>query len=151
MLKETKTFIGKSLQPAQPVHRRSSNQASAIALNFQTELPSNTEVCLPSKVDGLSEMMEVKLLPQTMMPCQPEQRELEAKKERIKYSRDFLLKLSSVSLSQKKPEFLPDHPVVLEKPVKEDPHRSGISGQMNSKIAHDMAKLQVIWVEGKKD
>lgn len=37
--------------------------------------------------------------------------------ERIKYSRDFLLKLSSVSLSQKKPEFLPDHPIVLEKPV----------------------------------
>uniref|UniRef100_A0A8C4VJ20 Chromosome 8 open reading frame 88 n=1 Tax=Gopherus evgoodei TaxID=1825980 RepID=A0A8C4VJ20_9SAUR len=35
----------------------------------------------------------------------------------IKYSRDFLLKLSSVSLSQKKPEFLPDHPIVLEKPV----------------------------------
>jgi len=27
------------------------------------------------------------------------------------------LELSSVSLSQKKPEFLPDHPIVLEKPV----------------------------------
>uniref|UniRef100_A0A8B9SMW1 Uncharacterized protein n=1 Tax=Anas platyrhynchos TaxID=8839 RepID=A0A8B9SMW1_ANAPL len=37
--------------------------------------------------------------------------------KRIKYSRDFLLELSSVSLSQKKPEFLPDHPIVLEKPV----------------------------------
>ncbi|KFR17731.1 hypothetical protein N306_08851, partial [Opisthocomus hoazin] len=36
--------------------------------------------------------------------------------ERIKYSRDFLLKLSSVSVSQKKQKFLPDHPVVLEKP-----------------------------------
>ncbi|KFO91424.1 hypothetical protein N320_12985, partial [Buceros rhinoceros silvestris] len=36
--------------------------------------------------------------------------------ERIKYSRDFLLKLSSVSVSQKKPEFLPDDPIVLEKP-----------------------------------
>ncbi|KFP28212.1 hypothetical protein N325_12666, partial [Colius striatus] len=36
--------------------------------------------------------------------------------ERIKYSRDFLLKLSSVSLSKKKPAFLPDHPIVLEKP-----------------------------------
>lgn len=37
--------------------------------------------------------------------------------ERITYSRDFLLKLSEVSLAQKKPEFLPDHPIVLEKPV----------------------------------
>ncbi|KFV91874.1 hypothetical protein N326_01366, partial [Eurypyga helias] len=36
--------------------------------------------------------------------------------ERIRYSRDFLLKLSRVALSQKKPEFLPDHPIVLEKP-----------------------------------
>uniref|UniRef100_A0A8B9EXJ7 Chromosome 8 open reading frame 88 n=1 Tax=Amazona collaria TaxID=241587 RepID=A0A8B9EXJ7_9PSIT len=90
MLKETKKFLGKSLQPARPVHHLSSKQESAIALNFQTELPGNTEVCLQSKVDWV---------------------------RRIKYSRDFLLKLSSVSLSQKKPEFLPDHPIVLEKPV----------------------------------
>ncbi|XP_074879675.1 type 2 phosphatidylinositol 4,5-bisphosphate 4-phosphatase isoform X2 [Buteo buteo] len=69
----------------------------------------------------LSEMTEVKILTQTMMSCQPKQHESEAKKERIKYSRDFLLKLSSVSLSQKKPEFLPDHPIVLEKPEKSNP------------------------------
>ncbi|KAM9643915.1 uncharacterized protein C8orf88 homolog [Morphnus guianensis] len=119
MLKETKKFIGKSLQPARPVHHLSSKQASA--LNFQTELPSNTEVCLQSKVDWLSEMTEVKILTQPMMSCQPKQHESEAKKERIKYSRDFLLKLSSVSLSQKKPEFLPDHPIVLEKPEKSNP------------------------------
>nr|KAF6326146.1 hypothetical protein mPipKuh1_001900 [Pipistrellus kuhlii] len=36
--------------------------------------------------------------------------------ERIKYSRDFLLKLSSVSICRKKPDFLPDHPIVLQKP-----------------------------------
>uniref|UniRef100_A0A8C0BTQ2 Chromosome 8 open reading frame 88 n=1 Tax=Buteo japonicus TaxID=224669 RepID=A0A8C0BTQ2_9AVES len=88
MLKETKKFIGKSLQPARPVHHLSSKQGE-YALNFQDELPSNIEVCLQSKVDWV---------------------------KRIKYSRDFLLKLSSVSLSQKKPEFLPDHPIVLEKP-----------------------------------
>ncbi|XP_075603204.1 uncharacterized protein C8orf88 homolog [Balearica regulorum gibbericeps] len=122
MLKETKKFIGKSLQPARPVHHLSSKQVSSIALNFQTELPSsNTEVCLQNKVDWLSEMTEVKILTQNMMPCQPKQHESEAKKERIKYSRDFLLKLSSVSLSQKKPEFLPDHPIVLEKPEKSNP------------------------------
>ncbi|XP_009322730.1 PREDICTED: uncharacterized protein C8orf88 homolog [Pygoscelis adeliae] len=73
------------------------------------------------KTEQLSEMTEVKILTQTVMPCQPKQHESEAKKERIKYSRDFLLKLSSVSLSQKKPEFLPDHPIVLEKPEKSNP------------------------------
>ncbi|PKK34171.1 uncharacterized protein C8orf88 homolog [Columba livia] len=119
MLKEPKKLIGKSLQPARPVHHLSPKQA--IPLNFETELPSDSEVCLQRKVDWLSEMTEVKILTQTMMPCQPNQHESEAKKERIKYSRDFLLKLSSVSLSQKKPEFLPDHPIVLEKPEKSNP------------------------------
>ncbi|XP_074001921.1 uncharacterized protein C8orf88 homolog [Numenius arquata] len=119
MLKETKKFIGKSLQPARPVRHLPSKQG--IPLNLQTELPSNSEARLRSKVDWLSEMTEVKILTQTVMPCQPKQHESEAKKERIKYSRDFLLKLSSVSLSQKKPEFLPDHPVVLEKPEKSNP------------------------------
>ncbi|XP_051466796.1 uncharacterized protein C8orf88 homolog [Apus apus] len=119
MLKETKKFIGKSLQPARPVHHLSSKQATVVP--FQTELPRSTEVCLESKVDWLSEKTEAKILTQTMMPCQPNQHESKAKKERIKYSRDFLLKLSSVSLSQKKPESLPDHPVVLEKPEKSNP------------------------------
>ncbi|KAM6318640.1 LOW QUALITY PROTEIN: uncharacterized protein C8orf88 homolog [Aegotheles albertisi] len=118
MLKETKKFIGKSLQPARPVRHLPSKQA--IALNLETELRSNTEVCLQSKVDWLSGKAEVKNLTQTMMPCQPKQHESEVKKERIKYSRDFLLKLSSVSLSQKKPD-LPKHPIVLEKPEKSNP------------------------------
>ncbi|XP_014108722.1 PREDICTED: uncharacterized protein C8orf88 homolog [Pseudopodoces humilis] len=118
---EAKKFIGKSLQPARPAHQLSSKQASPIALNIRTELPSSTEVCLQSKVNWSSEMTEVKILTQTVMLCQPKQHESGAKKERIQYSRDFLLKLSNVSLSQKKPEFLPDHPIVLEKPVKNKP------------------------------
>ncbi|XP_068253269.1 uncharacterized protein C8orf88 homolog [Nyctibius grandis] len=121
MSRETEEFVGKSLQPARPVHNLSSKQASAIALDFQTELPSNTEVCLKSKDDLLSEMTEVKILTQTTKPCQPKQYESGEKKERIIYSRDFLLKLSRVSLSQKKPKFLPDHPIVLEKPEKSNP------------------------------
>ncbi|XP_071409164.1 uncharacterized protein C8orf88 homolog [Pithys albifrons albifrons] len=118
---EAKKFIGRFLQPARPVHHLSSKQAPAISLNVQTELPGSTEVCLQSKVNWSSEMAEVKILTQTVMHCPPKQHESGAKKERIQYSRDFLLKLSSVSLSQKKPAFLPDHPVVLEKPVKNKP------------------------------
>ncbi|MGH0142121.1 UNVERIFIED_CONTAM: hypothetical protein FKN15_029174 [Acipenser sinensis] len=38
------------------------------------------------------------------------------KKERITYSREFLMQISSLSIAKKKPEFLPDHPVVLDKP-----------------------------------
>uniref|UniRef100_A0A674IPY0 Chromosome 8 open reading frame 88 n=1 Tax=Terrapene triunguis TaxID=2587831 RepID=A0A674IPY0_9SAUR len=86
---ETKKLIGKSLQPARPARHLSSQHASTIIFNFQPEFPYSTQVCLHSEVSWV---------------------------KRIKYSRDFLLKLSSVSLSQKKPEFLPDHPIVLEKP-----------------------------------
>ncbi|XP_046793836.1 uncharacterized protein C8orf88 homolog isoform X1 [Gallus gallus] len=121
MLKGAQQFVGKSLQPALPVSHLSSKQAaSEVAFNFQTELPSNAQVCLQSKVDWLSEVTEMKILTQNTVPLQPKQ-ELDAKKERIKYSRDFLLELSSVSLSQKKPEFLPDHPIVLEKPENSNP------------------------------
>uniref|UniRef100_A0AAR2ISU7 Uncharacterized protein n=1 Tax=Pygocentrus nattereri TaxID=42514 RepID=A0AAR2ISU7_PYGNA len=37
--------------------------------------------------------------------------------ERISYSRDFLIKLASSPMAKKKPDFLPNHPVVLEKAV----------------------------------
>uniref|UniRef100_A0AAY5EXN3 Uncharacterized protein n=1 Tax=Electrophorus electricus TaxID=8005 RepID=A0AAY5EXN3_ELEEL len=38
--------------------------------------------------------------------------------ERISYSRDLLIRLASSPMAKKKPDFLPDHPVVLEKPVR---------------------------------
>ncbi|XP_019469689.1 uncharacterized protein C8orf88 homolog [Meleagris gallopavo] len=54
MLKGAQQFVGKSLQPALPVSHLSSKQASEVAFNFQTELPSNAQVCLQSKVDWVS-------------------------------------------------------------------------------------------------
>uniref|UniRef100_A0ACB8FFK9 Uncharacterized protein n=1 Tax=Sphaerodactylus townsendi TaxID=933632 RepID=A0ACB8FFK9_9SAUR len=57
----------------------------------------------------------MRVLNEILVPGLLEQHKPEIPKERITYSRDFLLKLSRVSLAQKKPEFLPDHPVVLEK------------------------------------
>ncbi|KAH0617578.1 hypothetical protein JD844_015982 [Phrynosoma platyrhinos] len=56
------------------------------------------------------------VLNESLIPGVSEQHKPEVTKERITYSRDSLLKLSEVSLAQKKPEFLPDHPIVLEKP-----------------------------------
>ncbi|XP_038248530.1 uncharacterized protein C8orf88 homolog isoform X2 [Dermochelys coriacea] len=115
---DTKKLIGKSLQPARPARHLSSQHASTITFNFQAEFPCSTQVCLHSGVSWWYEATGMQALNQTVIPSPLEWRESETKKERIKYSRDFLLKLSSVSLSQKKPEFLPDHPVVLEKPEK---------------------------------
>ncbi|XP_065609308.1 type 2 phosphatidylinositol 4,5-bisphosphate 4-phosphatase isoform X3 [Cyrtonyx montezumae] len=118
MLKGVQQLVGKSLQPAQPVSHLPSKQASEVAFNFQAELPSSAQVCLQNNVDWLPEVTEMKILTQDL---QPKPHELDAKKERIKYSRDFLLELSRVSLCQKKPEFLPDHPIILEKPKNNKP------------------------------
>ncbi|XP_044863659.1 uncharacterized protein C8orf88 homolog isoform X1 [Mauremys mutica] len=114
---DTKKLIGKSLQPARPARHLSSQHASTITFNFQPEFPCSTQVCLRSEVSWWYEATGMQVLNQTVIPSQSECQESETKKKRIKYSRDFLLKLSSVSLSQKKPEFLPDHPIVLEKPI----------------------------------
>lgn len=37
--------------------------------------------------------------------------------ERICYTRDFLIKMANCPMAKKKPEFLPDHPIVLENGV----------------------------------
>lgn len=39
------------------------------------------------------------------------------KKDRITYSRELLIELSCLSVSRRRPSLLPDHPVVLDKPV----------------------------------
>uniref|UniRef100_A0A4W5RZE8 Uncharacterized protein n=1 Tax=Hucho hucho TaxID=62062 RepID=A0A4W5RZE8_9TELE len=36
---------------------------------------------------------------------------------RISYTRDFLIQLASSPIAKRKPDFLPEHPVVLEKAV----------------------------------
>lgn len=36
-------------------------------------------------------------------------------KVRISYTRDFLIQLASSPIAKRKPDFLPEHPVVLEK------------------------------------
>uniref|UniRef100_A0A674BPY7 Uncharacterized protein n=1 Tax=Salmo trutta TaxID=8032 RepID=A0A674BPY7_SALTR len=38
-------------------------------------------------------------------------------KVRISYTRDFLIQLASSPIAKRKPDFLPEHPVVLEKAV----------------------------------
>ncbi|XP_023557136.1 uncharacterized protein C8orf88 homolog isoform X1 [Octodon degus] len=108
---ETKKLIGKSLQPARPVHHLTSSSAGAVLpFNFQSEYPCNTQ-CLQS---GISKCKVNGKQAFSQGLNEEQQHQSPVKKERIKYSRDFLLKLSSVSICRKKPDFLPDHPIVLQ-------------------------------------
>ncbi|KAM8785136.1 uncharacterized protein C8orf88 homolog isoform 2-T2 [Rhynchonycteris naso] len=109
---ETKKLIGKSLQPARPIRHLTSPTGAVFPFNFQNEYPRNIQ-CLQSGVSR-SKTNGMQTFPQGLSDQQ--QHQSPVKKERIKYSRDFLLKLSSVSICRKKPDFLPDHPIVLKKP-----------------------------------
>ncbi|XP_077208064.1 uncharacterized protein C8orf88 homolog [Paroedura picta] len=110
---ETKRLIGKPLQPARPA-RHLSSHISATAFGFQGQFSSSAPIYLCDKIGWMCKSNGVQVLNEALVHPS-EQHKPEVPKERITYSRDFLLKLSEVSLAQKKPEFLPDHPVVLEK------------------------------------
>ncbi|CAI5779269.1 Hypothetical predicted protein [Podarcis lilfordi] len=112
---ETKGMIGKPLQPARPA-RHLSSHVSATTFTFQTKFPCNPSVHLHNEISSMCKSNGMLVLNDSLIPTLSEQHTPEVTKERITYSRDFLLKLSKVSLAQKKPEFLPDHPIVLEKP-----------------------------------
>uniref|UniRef100_A0A8D0QV01 Uncharacterized protein n=2 Tax=Sus scrofa TaxID=9823 RepID=A0A8D0QV01_PIG len=124
---ETKKLIGKPLQPARPVRHLTSPPGAVFPFNFQNEYTCNTQ-CLQSGVsracvsllnfclDDLSIACKTNGMQAFSQGLNEQQHQSSVKKERIKYSRDFLLKLSSVSICRKKPDFLPDHPIVLQKP-----------------------------------
>ncbi|XP_017514324.1 uncharacterized protein C8orf88 homolog isoform X3 [Manis javanica] len=120
---ETKKLIGKPLQPARPVHHLTSNPGVVFPFNFQNEYPCNTQCLqtgvskiLPEIDDACTNCKTNGMQTFSQGPNEQQQHQSVVKKERIKYSRDFLLKLSSVSVCRKRPDFLPDHPVVLQKP-----------------------------------
>ncbi|XP_007430063.1 uncharacterized protein C8orf88 homolog [Python bivittatus] len=117
---ETKRLIGKPLQPARPVRHLSPHASfstvSTASVSFQAKFPCRAPVFLHNEIGSMCKSNGMLVLNENVISSLSEQQKHEVTKERITYSRDFLLKLSGVSLAQKKPEFLPDHPVVLENP-----------------------------------
>ncbi|XP_028919493.1 uncharacterized protein C8orf88 homolog isoform X2 [Ornithorhynchus anatinus] len=109
---DIRKMIGKTLQPARPLRHPSSSQESTFNFNYQNEYPPSTQV-LQSGVN-MCKTNWVQTFPPDLNNPQPSQTPV--KKERIKYSRDFLLKFANTSICQKKPDFLPDHPVILPNP-----------------------------------
>nr|XP_055065665.1 uncharacterized protein C8orf88 homolog isoform X2 [Misgurnus anguillicaudatus] len=99
--------IVRNLEPARPLRRLNINQvpqSNVMIRQFEKPVkkPDNT-----IKVEQLYEILHLQTTSNLKSP-QPE------KKERICYTRDFLIKMASCPLAKKKPEFLPEHPVVLE-------------------------------------
>ncbi|KAI1886221.1 hypothetical protein AGOR_G00211760 [Albula goreensis] len=99
-------IYNKHLQPARPLRRlnidpdsRRNTETETFACSQDEEKPINS-----IGVDQLYEIINL----HTQSHQKP-------KKERISYSREFLIKLASSPISKRRPDFLPEHPVVLEK------------------------------------
>lgn len=92
--------IIRNLEPARPLRRLNINQVpQSYAEVKPVEKPDNI-----IKVEHFYEILHL----QSTSP-QPKK-----KAHRICYTRDFLIKLASCPMAKKKPEFLPEHPIVLE-------------------------------------
>ncbi|XP_018596189.1 uncharacterized protein C8orf88 homolog [Scleropages formosus] len=102
----SKRRIGnKHLQPARPLRRlnadlepRRNGEIEKMACPFTEKTPDSGI--------GVDQLYEIIHFHTSQGP----------RKERISYSREFLIKLASSPIAKRKPDFLPDHPVVLEKP-----------------------------------
>ncbi|KAM9310013.1 uncharacterized protein C8orf88 homolog [Pholidichthys leucotaenia] len=63
-------------------------------------------------------------------PARPLRRCIHVEIEKISYTRDFLISLAHCPAAKKKPEFLPDHPIVLT--VARDPGNLKLCGKVGS-------------------
>ncbi|XP_058868571.1 uncharacterized protein C8orf88 homolog isoform X1 [Acipenser ruthenus] len=106
----SKRRIHKSLQPARPLRRLNIDPEST-RTNPEAEKLKDCSHNEDSLMNG------IRLDSFCRHPSPHIKHHTDRKKERITYSREFLMQISSLSIAKKKPEFLPDHPVVLDKPV----------------------------------
>ncbi|XP_024917486.1 uncharacterized protein C8orf88 homolog [Cynoglossus semilaevis] len=91
--------LQKHLEPARPLRR---------VPHFETEPKTNAATC--------AQAVEDQLISQTTIGFEQLIKIFNLHKEkkgRISYSRDFLVSLATCPQSRKRPEFLPEHPIVL--------------------------------------
>ncbi|XP_027005009.1 uncharacterized protein C8orf88-like isoform X2 [Tachysurus fulvidraco] len=100
---EVSTRRMRNLEPARPLRRLNSHQVVTHVVAEPRENPRETPVNT-IREEHFNEIL--KLNSQKKAPEKP---------ERISYSRNFLIKLANAPMAKKKPDFLPDHPVVLGK------------------------------------
>ncbi|XP_070988898.1 uncharacterized protein C8orf88 homolog isoform X1 [Oncorhynchus clarkii lewisi] len=100
-------ILQKHLQPARPLRRCSTDQDPCFrnepsACGQAGEKTSNSI--------GVEQFFEI-----LHLHTQTPQKDSTPTKVRISYTRDFLIQLASSPIAKRKPDFLPEHPVVLEK------------------------------------
>ncbi|XP_048008468.1 uncharacterized protein C8orf88 homolog isoform X2 [Megalobrama amblycephala] len=122
--------IIRNLEPARPLRRINMNQVPQSYAEIKpVEKPDNI-----IKVENFYEILHLQSTstqPKKKGMCPP-QYTFQNKVERICYTRDFLLKMASCPMAKKKPEFLPEHPIVLENGRTNDVPRNFITNHNNN-------------------
>ncbi|KAM5158193.1 uncharacterized protein C8orf88 homolog [Mantella aurantiaca] len=117
---EVKKLIRKPLLPARPI-RRGADKAPLLMVNFQAKIMDcckediKDNYALWCSFGQLNGMLKDPVIPEP--PNIPQKEPTEIKRDRITYSRDFLIQLSNLPVSKQKPKCLPEHPIVLEHPL----------------------------------
>ena len=112
----SRRILTKHLEPARPL-RRCSNGLPG--LGSREDADSYKEVFVEAErqggvtVEQFCRILQLDKQGQDMM-CVPGTNE---KRIRISYTREFLIELANCPEANKKPDFLPEHPVILEKAV----------------------------------
>lgn len=96
--------LQKHLEPARPLRRFNVDQEEVG--NVQTLTHPQVED-KPKNNIGVEQFYKI-----LQLHTQTHQ---ETPKVRISYSREFLIQLASSPIAKKKPDYLPEHPIVLEK------------------------------------
>ncbi|XP_019896545.1 uncharacterized protein C8orf88 isoform X2 [Esox lucius] len=101
-------IIQKHLQPARPLRRCSTDQEPCIS-------SAETFACGPAEQSTINSIGVEQFFKILHLQTQTPQKDSTQPNVRISYSRDFLIQLASCPIARKKPDFLPEHPVVLER------------------------------------
>ncbi|KAM3927718.1 uncharacterized protein C8orf88 homolog [Leptodactylus fuscus] len=111
---EVRRLIRKPLQPARPIRRAVPDNGAVYMVNFQAKF---TDACKDSIKDQCDLWCSIGNIQKVLMNTVTEKPPANNKKERITYSRDFLMQLSNMSVSKQKPKYLPDLPIIRQHPV----------------------------------
>ncbi|KAL0985482.1 hypothetical protein UPYG_G00157460 [Umbra pygmaea] len=93
-------ILHKHLQPARPLRRCTTATQETMPCGEDDKPVCNI---------GVEQLFKI-----LQLQTHPPHKVSTTAKVRISYSRDFLIELATSPMARRKPDFLPDHPVVLE-------------------------------------
>ncbi|XP_044151379.1 uncharacterized protein C8orf88 homolog isoform X2 [Bufo gargarizans] len=114
---EVRRLIRKPLQPARPIRRCVPDNGAVLMVNLQARFSDHCRDSVKDRCNLWCSIEKLHVLEDPVTEKLSGKPAVNNKKDRITYSRDFLMQLSNVSVSKQKPKYLPDLPITLHHPI----------------------------------